>query len=84
MTVDDRNVLEFIGRQGKSPEAVAERFPGFNVRRLVKAGLVRMRRTELAETQMPGHSSPTFVLYCVLTERGARAVGIDPLTLHLT
>jgi hypothetical protein len=83
MTDVDREVLEFIGRQGKREEQIEERFYGFDVLRLIRAGLVEITRTPFEETQNPkGPSSPAFEDSYVLTPRGAEAVGIDPTTLH--
>jgi hypothetical protein len=78
----DREVLEFIGDPGKTAEQVADRFPGFDLERLIGAELVRPRRTELRKTQsrrVPTAPDPTFY---VLTSRGAEAIGLDPHTLH--
>ena len=83
MVIEDHEVLEFIGRQGKTLEQINERFPGFDVFRLVRAGLVEIMRIPLEETQDPnGPPSPAFQDWYVLTPRGAGAVGIDPHTLH--
>ena len=41
----DREVLKFIGDEGKTAEQVADRFPAFDVEGLVRAELVRPRRT---------------------------------------
>jgi hypothetical protein len=79
MPVEDQEVLEFLGRQGKSLEAISERFPGFDTRRLTRAGLVEEQRVDLAETQ--AHMSPQVIRHYVLMERGARAVGIEPQRL---
>ena len=78
----DRNVLEFIGDEGKTAEQVADRFPAFDLERLVRAELARPRRTEPHKTQSrraPPALDPTFY---VLTSRGAEAIGLDPHTLH--
>jgi hypothetical protein len=83
VTGEDHEVLEFIGRQGKGPEEIGERFPDFDVVRLVRAGLAEERPIEPAETQAHMHPSRAFITYYVLTKRGAEAVGIDPLTLHM-
>ena len=82
MEDDDRHVLEFVGDQGKTAEQVADRFPGFDVERLVRAELVRPRRTTPGKTQSrsaPTAPDPTFY---VLTSRGAEAIGLEPHTLH--
>jgi hypothetical protein len=75
---EDREVLEFLGQRGKSLAAIGERFPGFDVRRLIRAGLAEERSFELAETQAHVHLSPHPVRHYRLTERGAEAIGIDP------
>ena len=79
----DRDVLEFIGDQGKTAEQVSERFPAFDMERLVRAELVRPRRTNpTGKTQSrraPPAPDPTFY---VLTSRGAEAIGLEPHTLH--
>jgi hypothetical protein len=78
----DRDVLEFIGDQGKTAEQVSDRFPAFDLERLVRAELVRPRRTNPVKTQSrhaPPTPDPTFY---VLTSRGAAAIGLEPHTLH--
>jgi hypothetical protein len=78
----DRDVLEFVGDQGKTAEQVADRFPAFDLDRLVRAELVRPRRTNPGGTQSrraPSAPDPTFY---VLTSRGAEAIGLAPHTLH--
>jgi hypothetical protein len=74
----DRDVLEFIGDQGKAAEQVSDRFPAFDVEGLVRAELVRPRRTKQSR-RVPGAPDLTFY---VLTSRGAEAIGLDPHTLH--
>jgi hypothetical protein len=74
----DRAVLEFIGDQGKTAEQVADRFPTFDVEGLVRAELVRPRRTTQSR-RAPSAPDPTFY---VLTSRGAEAIGLEPHTLH--
>jgi hypothetical protein len=81
MSAEDREVLDFIGRAGKSLSAIDQRFPGFDVRRLIRARLVEERRFELAETEAHGPARHEHLLHYVLTERGARASGIDPFEL---
>jgi hypothetical protein len=76
MTTRDEAVLEFIGREGRSPEAVAERFPGFDVMRLVRAHLVDIALHEPAETTAHVHEPSVGQMRFVLTPRGAAAVGI--------
>ena len=41
----DRDLLEFVGDQGKTAGQVVERFPAFDLERLVRAELIRPRRT---------------------------------------
>jgi len=82
MSDEDRDVLEFIGRQGKTPVQIADRFPDFDIQRLVRAGLVRLQRIEVPETHPPGTPPSPDILVYVLTEHGAEAVDIDPRTLH--
>jgi hypothetical protein len=77
----DREVLEFIGDQGKTADDVADRFPAFDVGLLVGAGLVRPQRTNPVTTQSRRGQSPDPMFY-VLTARGAEAIGLDPHTLH--
>jgi hypothetical protein len=83
MDASDRDVLEFIGDQGKTSEQVADRFPAFDLELLVRAELLRPQRTNPVKTQSrraPSTSpDPTFY---VLTSRGAEAIGLDPHTLH--
>ncbi len=75
MTTADEAVLRFIGRGGRSLEAVAERFPAFDVTRLVRAHLVGVAPPELADTLAHAHELSVQVRY-VLTPRGEQAVGI--------
>ena len=78
----DREVLEFIGDPGKTAEQIADRFPAFDLERLVRAELVRPRRTQPHKTtsrRAPTAPDPRFY---VLTSRGAEAVGLDAHTLH--
>ena len=77
----DRDVLEFIGDPGKTAEQVADRFPAFDLERLVRAGLVRPRRTDPVTTQLRHAPAPDSTSY-VLTARGAEAIGLEPHTLH--
>ena len=73
MFTEDEDVLEFIGRQGRTSDAISERFPEFEMLRLVRAGLVEMRENE-PDTEAHAHTSPQLTRY-TLTERGAIAVG---------
>ena len=76
MTSTDESVLEFIGLGGQSTEAVAERFPDFDMDRLVRAHLVVVWLSG-AETEAHGHPAPDGGRY-VLTARGADAIGLLP------
>ena len=77
MSTPDEDVLTFIGRQGKTAQAISARFPEFDMLRLVRAGLVTERSIE-PETLAHGHMSAHVVRHYALTERGAVAVGISP------
>jgi hypothetical protein len=48
-------VLEFIGSDARSPEAVAASFPGFDVMRLVRASLVDLVLHEHADVVTHSH-----------------------------
>jgi hypothetical protein len=76
MTSDDESVLTYIGRDGKTPSAVSECYPGFDVMRLVRADLVDVA---LVEPETVAHADePTLgELRYVLTARGAAAVGLS-------
>ena len=76
----DRDVLEFVGDPGKTAEQVAERFPAFDLEHLVRAELIRPRRTNPVKTQSR-RAAPAPEFY-VLTSRGAEAIGLAPYTLH--
>jgi len=75
MTTTDESVLAFVGRVGRTPLALAERFPGFDMMRLVRAQLVDLA---LVEADTVGHVSETASgeMRYVLTERGAVAAGL--------
>jgi hypothetical protein len=78
----DRNVLEFIGDEGKTAEQVSDRFPAFDLELLVRAGLARPRRTNPVRSQSR-HAPPADEhTFYVLTSRGAEAIGLEPHTLH--
>ena len=78
----DREVLEFIGDQGKTAEQVSDRFPAYDLERLVRAELARSRRTNPVKAQSR-HTSPALEhTFYVLTSRGAEAIGLAPHTLH--
>lgn len=76
----DRDVLEFIGDHGKTAEQIADRFPGFDLERLVRAELVRPRRTNPVKSQ--SRRAPPDPTFYVLTSRGAETIGLEPHTLH--
>lgn len=82
MEVADREVLEFIGDQGKTAEQISDRFPAFDLEHLVRADLTRLRRTNPVRSR-PGHTPPADEhTFFVLTSRGAEAIGLAPHTLH--
>ena len=76
MATTDETVLEFIGRKGRSPEAITARFPSFDVARLVRAQLIEIAEDELAETVAHHNERSVEQVRYVLTSRGAEAVGI--------
>jgi hypothetical protein len=75
MTTDE-SVLAFIGRAGRSSAGVAERFPGFDIMRLVRAQLVDIAYIEPSETVAHLHELPLGEMRYVLTDRGATAIGL--------
>ena len=77
-----RDVLEFIGDEGKTAEQVSDRFPAFDVEHLVRAELVRPRRTDPGKTQSRRAPMEPDHTFYVLTSRGAEAIGLEPHTLH--
>jgi hypothetical protein len=77
MTTDE-SVLAFIGRSGRSATAVGERFPGFDVMRLVRAHLVDLDYAEPSETVAHVHEMALGEMRYVLTDRGAAAIGLTP------
>jgi hypothetical protein len=78
----DREVLEFIGDEGTTAEQVSNRFPAFDLEHLVRAELVRPRRTNPVKSQSR-HTPPADEhTFYVLTSRGAEAIGLEPHTLH--
>jgi hypothetical protein len=78
----DREVLEFIGDQGKTAEQVSDRFPAFDLERLVRAELARPRRTNPVKAHSRQTSPAHEHTFYVLTSRGAEAIGLAPHTLH--
>jgi hypothetical protein len=77
----DRDVLEFIGDEGKTVEQVSDSFPEFDMERLVRAELVRSRTDRRNTQSRRAQPSPEPTFY-VLTSRGAEAIGLEPHTLH--
>jgi hypothetical protein len=82
MEESDREVLEFIGDQGKTAEQVSNRFPAFDLERLVRAELARPRRTDPVKSQSRSTPPANEHTFYVLTSRGAEALGLAPYTLH--
>ena len=78
----DRDVLEFVGDQGKTAGEVVERFPTFDLEHLVRAELIRPRRTNPVKTQSRRTEPAPDPTFYVLTSRGAEAIGLAPYTLH--
>ena len=79
----NRDVLKFIGDEGKTGEQIADRVPAFDVELLVRAGLVRPKRTNPVKTQLRRAPTPApDPTFYVLTSRGAEAIGLEPHTLH--
>jgi len=74
MATLDESVLEYIGAEGRTPAAVGDRFPGFDMMRLVRAQLVDF---VLAESDTVGHAAEPVLgeMRYVLTERGRAAIG---------
>jgi len=79
---NDREALTFIGDEGKTAEQLADRFPAFDLERLVRAQLIRPRRTHPVGTQSRRAAPTTDPTFYVLTARGAEAIGLDQHTLH--
>ena len=77
----DREVLEFIGDQGKTAEQVSDRFPAFELERLVRDELVRPRRTNPVQSQSRHTRSADEHTFYVLVAR-SRAIGLASHTLH--
>lgn len=72
MASTDEAVLRFIGRDGASVAALAERFPEFDVERLVRAHLVEAS----VDAETEAHCIRASTVRYVLTPRGAEAVGL--------
>lgn len=75
MATTDEAVLRYIGRSGRSHEDVAERFPGFDVARLIRAHLVTVISEDRADTE--AHVLEAFAVRYALTPRGTAAIGAD-------
>ena len=75
MPTTDERVLKFIGRTGTTAAALAERFPYFDVNRLVRAHLVAISTNDVLETE--SHGTDARVSRYVLTPRGFEAGGIE-------
>jgi hypothetical protein len=78
----DREVLEYIGDQGKPADQIADRFPAYDLDRLVRAELVRPRRTDPVKTASRRAAPAPDATFYVVTARGAEAIGLEPHTLH--
>lgn len=75
MPTTDEAVLAYIGLLGRSHQAVAQRFPGFDMTRLVRAQLARAIPGEHAETE--AHNLDASDVRYVLTPRGLEALGMS-------
>jgi len=53
VSADDEEVLGFIGSHGQTADAISERFPGFELLRLVRARLVEEWDKELRRRHTP-------------------------------
>lgn len=73
----DEEVLAYIGGAGKSQGDLAQRFPGFDVARLVRAQLVEPVLGEPAETEAHVVDTQPDAVRYVLTSRGAEALGMS-------
>jgi hypothetical protein len=81
MATTDEAVLKFIGAEGRSTEEVAERFPHFDVMRLIRADLVDIVLSE-PEVVAHSHEASSAEMRCVLTGRGAGALGLGLTDAH--
>jgi hypothetical protein len=84
---EDQRVLAFVGRDGKDADELRATFPDFDMTRLLRAGLVELQHIdlesiELAEVEAHVDLPSLSVAWCVLTKRGAEAIGLDAGTLH--
>ena len=76
MATTDEVVLAYIGSRGRTRDAVTERFPGFDMTRLIRAHLVEVTSGEPEETEAHLFDPTEPEMRYVLTPRGAEAVGI--------
>jgi hypothetical protein len=76
MATTDEVVLAYIGPDGRSRDAVRERFPSFDMTRLIRAQLVEVTSGEPGETEAHTFEPTAPETRYVLTSRGADAVGI--------
>jgi len=80
VTSTDESVLAFIGVDGQTPDAVAERFPGFDMTRLFRSHLVlEVVVHHGLETEAHIHRDQRYLIEgrrYVLTLRGAQALGL--------
>lgn len=74
MATTDEAVLRYIGLRGRSHEEVAERFPGFDMVRLIRAHLVTVISDDRADTE--AHVLDAFAVRYALTPRGIAAIGV--------
>lgn len=81
MTTDEE-VLAYIGGEGRSYTDLAQRFPAFDMARLVRAQLVEPVLEEPTETEAHALDAKVAALRYVLTPRGAEALGISNDPLH--
>ena len=76
----DREVIEFIGDQGKTAEQVSDRFPAFDLERLVRTALARPRRTNPVKAQ--SRQTPPAHEHDVLRAHVSRSRGNRPGSAH--
>lgn len=76
MTTDEE-VLAYIGGGGKSDEDLAQRFPGFDMARLVRAQLVGTVFEASTDTEAHALDATVAALRYVLTSRGGEALGMS-------
>jgi hypothetical protein len=74
MPTTDEAMLAYIGLGGRSHHEIAQRFPGFDMTRLVRAHLVTLRLDEQHETE--AHVLDAHRMRYVLALRGASALGV--------